>query len=77
MHCQPRSTILGKGHLDKYLRPFIRDADSQDQLIDDIRDIPGLAGGGADQAGVDEVLGKVNEPALEAQYKAQRAKRES
>lgn len=64
-----------KGHLDRYLKPYIRSAMTQDKLVDHVKDVPGLSGGADAEAGVDEVLGKVSEPAVQERYKAQRLKR--
>jgi cell filamentation protein len=61
----------GKGHLDTYLKPFVRDAATDDGLATTIARAPGLDGG----AELNEVLGKTNEPALQARYEQQELKR--
>ena len=66
----------GKGHLDKYLKPFIRSAIAHNELVGHIKDMPGLGGRVGEHAGGDEVLGKVSEPAVQQRYHAQRLQRE-
>jgi cell filamentation protein len=61
----------GKGHLDAYLKPFVRDAITDDRLAAKIAQAPGLDGN-VDQ---NEVLGRTNEPALQARYEQQEVKR--
>jgi cell filamentation protein len=61
----------GEGHLDTYLRPFIREAMADDRLAVHIIEAPGL-NGKADQ---NEVLGKTSEAALRARYEQQELKR--
>src|ERR1700748_345070 len=61
----------GKGHLDTYLKPFVRDAATDDGLATKITQAPGLDGG----AELNEVLGKTSDPALQAQYEQQELKR--
>jgi cell filamentation protein len=61
----------GKGHLDKYLKPFIREALPGAELAERVSRAPGLDGG--DPA--DKVLGKTNEPELKARYEQQELKR--
>jgi cell filamentation protein len=60
-----------KGHLDAYLKPFIRDAVSEGRLAAEIVLAPGLDG--SDEQ--NEVLGKTNDPALKARYEQQELKR--
>jgi cell filamentation protein len=60
-----------KGHLDGYLKPFIRKAVSADRLAAEIALAPGL--GGNDEQ--NEVLGKTSDPALKARYEQQELKR--
>jgi cell filamentation protein len=60
----------GKGHLDAYLKPFIREAITDDRLAEEIAQAPGLDGN--DQQ--NEVLGKTSDPALRARYKQQELK---
>jgi cell filamentation protein len=61
----------GKGHLDRYLAPFIRAATAYDHLASEIARAPGLDG----NTGSNEVLGKTTEPALQARYERQHLKR--
>lgn len=61
----------GQGHLDTYLRQFVREAVTDDRLAVQITQAPGLDG----NAGLDEVLGKTSEPALQARYEQQEVKR--
>jgi cell filamentation protein, protein adenylyltransferase len=61
----------GKGHLDTYLKPFIRGALTDDSLAAKITEAPGLDG----NAEQNEVLGKTSEPALQARYENQELKR--
>lgn len=60
-----------KGHLDAYLKPFIRKAVGADRLAAEIARAPGLDGN--DQQ--NEVLGKTSDPALKARYEQQELKR--
>jgi cell filamentation protein, protein adenylyltransferase len=61
----------GKGHLDTYLRPSVREALTDDSLAAKIVEAPGLDG----NAEQNEVLGKTSEPALQARYEQQELKR--
>jgi cell filamentation protein len=54
-----------KGHLDSYLKPFIRGAVGEDRLAAEIALAPGLDGNDEQN----EVLGKTSDPALKARYK--------
>lgn len=63
-----------KGHLDTYLKPFIRGPIAYEQLAAAIVQAPGLDGS-ADDAELNEVLGTNEEPAVKAQYEAMLAKR--
>ncbi len=60
----------GKGHLDTYLKPFIKNAVSQGGLAANVAAAPGLDG-----EGEDVVLGNTDDPELKAQYEAQEFKR--
>lgn len=60
-----------KGHLDTYLKPFIREAVSEDRLAAEIALAPGLDGN--DQQ--NEILGKTSDPAMKARYAQQELKR--
>ena len=59
-----------KGHLDAYLKPFIKSAISDGELAANIAAAPGLDG-----EGEDTVLGTTDDPELKAQYDAQELKR--
>jgi cell filamentation protein len=61
----------GKGHLDAYLKPFIREAVGRDRLAVEIALAPGLDGNDEQN----EVLGKTSDPALKARYEQQELKR--
>jgi len=61
----------GNSHLDTYLKPFVRNAVSDDRLAAKIAQAPGLDG----NAEENEVLGRTNEPALQARYQQQELKR--
>ncbi len=61
----------GQGHLDSYLKPFIREALPDARLAEKIAQAPGLDGNDAQNA----VLGKTSEPALKARYEQQELKR--
>lgn len=61
----------GKGHLDAYLKPFIRAAVGDDQLAEEIGLAPGLDGSDEEN----EVLGKTSDPALKTRYEQQELKR--
>jgi cell filamentation protein len=61
----------GKGHLDSYLKPFIREAVPAGRLAEKITLAPGLDGNDEQNA----VLGKVDEPTLKARYEQQKLKR--
>jgi cell filamentation protein len=60
-----------KGHLDAYLKSFIREAVGQDRLAVEIALAPGLDGNDEQN----EVLGKTSDPALKARYEQQELKR--
>jgi cell filamentation protein len=59
-----------KGHLDGYLKPFIKSAISPDAFAAKIPAAPGLDG-----EGEDTVLGRTDDPELKARYEAQELKR--
>jgi cell filamentation protein len=63
----------GKGHLDTYLEPFIRDALPDAELSEKVSKAPGLDGDDPQ----DKVLGKTNELDLKARYEQQELKRKS
>jgi cell filamentation protein len=58
-----------KGHLDAYLKPFMRDPIAYERLATAIVQAPGLDGGVQD-AEPNEVLGNTDEPIVKAQYEA-------
>jgi cell filamentation protein len=60
-----------KGHLDSYLKPFVRGAVSADRLAAEIVLAPGLDGNDEQN----EVLGKTSDPVLKARYEQQELKR--
>jgi cell filamentation protein len=63
-----------KGHLDAYLKPFMRGPIAYEQLATTIVQAPGLDGSVHDAA-LNEVLGTTEEPAIKAQYEAMLVKR--
>jgi cell filamentation protein len=63
-----------KGHLDAYLKPFIRAPIAYEQLATAIVQAPGFDGSMQD-AELNEVLGATEEPAVKAQYEAMLVKR--
>ena len=65
-----------RGMLDQYLKPFIRAAIAEDQLAEQVKELPGLSGATAEEPGADVVLGKVSEPTVQERYQAQRMRRE-
>jgi cell filamentation protein len=62
----------GKGILDNYLKPFIRDPVAYEKLAESIARVPGIDGG---DVAMNEVLGEANEPNVKAKYEAIIAKR--
>ena len=60
----------GKGKLDQYLEPFIRDG-ATGSVADAIKAAPSLYGNNADA-----VAGSTDDPALKARYEAQEPKRQ-
>jgi len=61
----------GKGHLDAYLKPFIKGAVASDRLAAEVAAAPGLDG----NADLNAVLGKIGEPQLQARYQQQELRR--
>jgi cell filamentation protein len=61
-----------KGHLDAYLKSFIRKALPPDRMAAEIAGAPGLDGNDEQN----EVLGKTSDPALKARYEQEELKRE-
>ena len=60
----------GKGHLDDYLMPLVREALTDDRLAQEIALAPGLDGNDEQN----EVLGKTDDPALQVRYEQQELK---
>jgi cell filamentation protein len=56
-----------KGHLDTYLKPFVREPIAYDRLATALVQAPGLDGSVQDAA-LNQVLGRTDEPAVKAQY---------
>ena len=63
-----------KGHLDAFLKPFIRDSIAYEKLASAIVQARGLDGSVQD-AELNEVLGTTDDPAVKAQYEAMLVKR--
>ncbi|MDB5635154.1 MAG: Filamentation induced by cAMP protein Fic [Bradyrhizobium sp.] len=63
-----------KGHLDAYLKPFMRDPIAYEHLATALVQAPGLDGSVQD-AELNEVLGNTDEPFVKAQYEAMLTKR--
>jgi cell filamentation protein len=62
----------GKGALDRYLLPFVREGSAKDRITEIILGAPGLDGN-TDNA----VIGKTSDPAVQARYEAQLKRRQS
>jgi cell filamentation protein len=62
----------GGGQLDRYLKPFIRAAVTRSRLAAQVTQAPGLDGA----SGLNEVLGKTDDPVLQARYAQQEGKRQ-
>jgi cell filamentation protein len=58
----------GKGHLDNYLKPFMRGPIAYEQLAAEVARAPGFDGDAGPRAELNEVLGDTNEPGVKAQY---------
>jgi cell filamentation protein len=65
----------GQGVLDAYLKPFMRKAVARDRLAAEVSRAPGLDGNADVQSGLNRVLGKTSEPAVQARYKQQQLRR--
>lgn len=65
-----------RGHLDVYLKPFMRDPVSYEHLATAVVLAPGLDGS-VEDAKLNEVLGNTDEPIIKAQYEAMLAKRKN
>jgi cell filamentation protein len=63
-----------EGHLDAYLKPFMREPIAYDQLATEVAKAPGLDGS-VQQAELNKVLGNTDEPDVKAQYEAMLIKR--
>jgi cell filamentation protein len=64
------------GHLDNYLKPFMRDPITHEQFATAIVQAPGLDGSLRD-AELNQVLGKADEPDVKAQYETMLTKRKN
>jgi cell filamentation protein len=62
----------GRGHLDAYLKPFVRDAVGERQLAVEVTKAPGLSGGHTE---TNKILGEVDEPAIQAAYRQRELER--
>jgi cell filamentation protein len=62
----------GKGILDAYLQPFIREPVAYEKLAEGVAQAPGIAGS---DVATNEVLGEADEPSVKAKYQAVVAKR--
>jgi cell filamentation protein len=61
----------GKGHLDAYLGPFVREAVGRDRLAGHVAKTRGLDGDPNQSLSPNKVLGKFSDPALQARYAQQ------
>ena len=68
--------LPGKGHLDQYLKPYVRSAVGHEQLAAHVVQTQGLGGDPHDTLAANEVLGKFSEPALQARYQHQQERRQ-
>jgi cell filamentation protein len=66
----------GKGHLDSYLKPFLRAAVGHDRLAAHVARVSGLDGNPDQPLGANEVLGRFSDPALQARYRHQQERRQ-
>jgi cell filamentation protein len=66
----------GKGYLDAYLRPFVREAVGQDCLAGHVAKTRGLDGDPNQPLSPTKVLGRFSDPALQARYAQQELRRE-
>jgi cell filamentation protein len=66
----------GQGHLDAYLKPYVRAAVGQQNLAAHVAQTQGLDGNPNQPLGTNEVLGSFNEPALQARYQQQQLRRQ-
>lgn len=62
----------GAGHLDAYLRPYLREAVGAERLVGHVVSTRGLSEPTEDN----RILGKVSDPELQARYEAQRQNRQ-
>ena len=58
----------GKGHLDNYLKPFMRGPIAYEQLAAEVAQAPGFDENAGPPAELNEVLGDTNELGVKAQY---------
>jgi cell filamentation protein len=66
----------GKGHLDNYLKPFVKEAVGHKNLSRHVTQIHGLDGDRNQPLNANEVLGRFSDPVLQARYQAQQQRRE-
>jgi cell filamentation protein len=66
----------GAGHLDAYLKPFLREAVGVAQLVGHVVSARGLEGRSAEPAEDTKILGKVSDPELQARYEKQKQQRQ-
>ena len=62
----------GQGHLDAWLRPYVRPSVGHENLAAHVARMRGLEGNPNQPAGTNEVLGSFSDPALQARYQHQR-----
>jgi len=65
----------GKGHLDAYLKPFMRPGVGHDRLASHIASTQGLKGDTRQPLDANEVLGRFSDPAVQARYALQEQRR--
>ena len=70
-------TALARGHLDAYLKSYLRPAVGHQNLAAHIAQTQGRDGNPNQPLGVNEVLGRFSEPALQARYQHQQQRRQA
>lgn len=66
----------GEGHLDAYLKPFLREALGAERLVGHVVSTRGLEGRSDEPAADNKVLGNVSDPELQARYEKQKLQRQ-
>jgi cell filamentation protein len=66
----------GRGHLDGYLKPFLRPAVGTDRLAGLVVQAQGLSGDADAELAANQVLGRFSEPGLQARYRHQQERRQ-